>query len=74
MTTEVELRSYAVPAAALADRVILVTGAGGGLGSALSLACAALGARVVLCGRRVAPLERVYDAIIAAGGDRKSVV
>ena len=73
MTTEVELRSYAAPAGALADRVILVTGAGGGLGSALSLACAALGARVVLCGRRVAPLERVYDAIVAAGGPRPSI-
>ena len=73
MTTEVEPRSYAAPAGALADRVILVTGAGGGLGSALSLACAALGARVVLCGRRVAPLERVYDAIVAAGGPRPSI-
>jgi len=73
MTTEMELRSYAAPAGALADRVILVTGAGGGLGSALSLACAALGARVVLCGRRVTPLERVYDAIVAAGGPRPSI-
>jgi NAD(P)-dependent dehydrogenase (short-subunit alcohol dehydrogenase family) len=73
MTTATEMRRYAPPPAVLADRVVLVTGAGGGLGSALSLACAGLGARVVLCGRRVAPLEHVYDAIVAAGGPRPSI-
>jgi NAD(P)-dependent dehydrogenase (short-subunit alcohol dehydrogenase family) len=73
MSTATEMRSYVAPAGLLAGRVILVTGAGGGLGSALSEACGSLGARVVLCGRRVAPLERVYDAIVAAGGPRPSI-
>jgi NAD(P)-dependent dehydrogenase (short-subunit alcohol dehydrogenase family) len=50
---------------ALADRVILVTGATGGLGGALARDCARLGARVILSGRSVRKLEKLYDAIAA---------
>lgn len=59
---------------ALHDRVILVTGASGGLGSALARACAAAGATVVLAGRTLVKLEKVYDAIVAAGGPTPAVV
>ncbi len=52
---------------ALAGRVILVTGAHGGLGSVAAQACAAAGATVVLLGRRLPRLNRVYDAVAAAG-------
>ena len=51
----------------LRDRIILVTGAGDGIGKAAALACAAVGARVILAGRTVAKLEQVYDLITAAG-------
>lgn len=51
----------------LAGRVILVTGAHGGLGAAAALACARAGATVVLLGRKVPRLNRVYDAIAAEG-------
>jgi len=71
--TDLDVRKYVPSPAVLADRVILVTGAGGGLGSALAQGCAALGARVVLSGRKVAKLEAVYDAIVAAGGPRPSI-
>jgi NAD(P)-dependent dehydrogenase (short-subunit alcohol dehydrogenase family) len=71
--TDIELRNYQAPAGLLAGRAILVTGAGGGLGSALARACAALGANVLLCGRNVRRLEAVYDAIVAAGGPRPSI-
>lgn len=48
---------------ALAGRVVLVTGAHGGLGRAASLVCARAGATVVLLGRSTPKLNRVYDAI-----------
>lgn len=53
----------------LAQRVVLVTGAHGGLGSAAALACARAGATVVLLGRKLPKLNRVYDAIAGEGGD-----
>lgn len=51
----------------LKDRVILVTGAHGGLGAEAAKACARAGATVVLLGRKVPKLGRVYDAIKAMG-------
>ncbi len=51
----------------LAERVVLITGASGGLGRVLSLACASCGATVVLHGRVVRKLEALYDDIVAAG-------
>ena len=53
--------------AALAGRVVLVAGAHGGLGSAASLACARAGASVVLLGRRLPKLNRLYDALAKEG-------
>jgi NAD(P)-dependent dehydrogenase (short-subunit alcohol dehydrogenase family) len=73
LATELDPRNYSAPPGALADRVILVTGASGGIGGALAQACASLGARVVLSGRNVKKLESVYDAIMAAGGARPSI-
>ncbi|MFO1392660.1 MAG: YciK family oxidoreductase [Steroidobacteraceae bacterium] len=72
--SEVDPRAYAPPPGALQDRVILVTGASGGLGSELARTCAVLGARVVLTGRHVKRLEAVYDQVRAAGGPRPSIV
>jgi NAD(P)-dependent dehydrogenase (short-subunit alcohol dehydrogenase family) len=73
LLTDDQIRSYHAPAGLLAGRVILVTGASGGLGGALAKACAAAGAQVVLSGRNVRKLETLYDAIIAAGSPRPSI-
>ena len=51
----------------LEGRVILIAGAAGGLGSVAAVACAQAGATVVLLGRKVAALNRVYDAVKAVG-------
>ncbi|HEU0224100.1 MAG TPA: YciK family oxidoreductase [Steroidobacteraceae bacterium] len=51
-----------------AGRVILVTGAGEGIGQALALALARQGATVALLGRTQRKLERSYDRIVADGG------
>ncbi|MCL1499889.1 SDR family NAD(P)-dependent oxidoreductase [Xanthomonas nasturtii] len=53
--------------AALAGRVVLISGAAGGLGAAAAQTCATAGATVVLLGRKLRPLERVYDAVAALG-------
>lgn len=61
------------PSASLRDRVVLVTGATGGLGRATSLAAAAAGATVVLLGRKVRALESVYDDIERLGAPQPAV-
>jgi len=55
------------PGDSLANRVILITGATGGLGAPLARACAAQGATVVLHGRIERRLDALYDEITAAG-------
>jgi citronellol/citronellal dehydrogenase len=43
----------------LKGQVVLVTGGGSGIGRAVALLCARLGAKVAICGRTAAKLERV---------------
>ena len=64
----------ALPAASLAGRVILVTGAGQGLGRAVALACAAHGATEALLGRKQQKLEQAYDAITSAGHPEPAII
>ena len=56
-----------------AGRIVLVTGAGDGIGRALALALARQGATVVLLGRTPQKLEATYDAIVAANGPRPAL-
>lgn len=61
------MNNYQAPQNHLQNRVILVTGAGQGIGRTAAIAFAAQGATVILLGRKVAKLEAVYDEIAAAG-------
>ena len=49
----------------LTNQVILITGAGGGLGGTAALALAKQGAHIILLDKNIARLERIYDAILA---------
>jgi NAD(P)-dependent dehydrogenase (short-subunit alcohol dehydrogenase family) len=51
----------------LAGRMVLVTGAYGGLGSAVARAAARAGATVVITGKRKRQLEQLYDAMLVEG-------
>ncbi|MEI7869744.1 MAG: SDR family NAD(P)-dependent oxidoreductase [Candidatus Methylumidiphilus sp.] len=51
----------------LLGRVVLISGAGGGLGSVAAKACAEAGACVVLLDKAVNRLEKLHDDIVASG-------
>ena len=51
----------------LEGRLIMVTGAGDGIGKAAAMSYAAHGATVILLGKTIKKLEKVYDEIESAG-------
>lgn len=65
---------YQAPEDLLKDRIILVTGAGDGIGSVAAKTYAAHGATVILLGRTLEKLEHVYDEIEAAGHPQPALV
>ncbi|PSV23555.1 YciK family oxidoreductase [Photobacterium leiognathi subsp. mandapamensis] len=65
---------YQIAADSLKDRVILVTGAGDGIGREAAIQYAAHGATVILLGRTVAKLEAVYDEIEALGYIQPAII
>jgi len=57
----------------LRERTVLVTGATGGFGSAISRAAAKAGATVILLAKNLRKLEGLYDQIEAEGGPQPAI-
>ncbi len=66
--------NYSVSENALKDKIILITGAGAGIGKQAALSYAEHGATVILLGRTVKKLEQTYDEIEAAGYPTPAIV
>ncbi|HYK99989.1 MAG TPA: YciK family oxidoreductase [Steroidobacteraceae bacterium] len=73
MTESFDPRAHHARADELAGRVIAITGASGGLGRAVALACARHGATLVLIGRSERKLEALHAEIAAAGGPEAAI-
>jgi NAD(P)-dependent dehydrogenase (short-subunit alcohol dehydrogenase family) len=71
--TDAVLTDAALTDVGLRGAVIIVTGAGSGIGAATARRLGAAGARVVLVGRREGPLKDVAAQIAENGGDALSV-
>ena len=68
------MQDFQAPMDMLKDKVVMITGAGAGIGRALALECARLGATVVLLGRTIEKLELVYDEIEKQGYPRPAIL
>lgn len=68
------MHTYQAPAELLQGRIILVTGAGDGIGKAAALGFARLGATLILLGKTVEKLEQVYDQIEQEGGPQPAII
>jgi len=76
MLDAAEIRRYVPPPEWLRGRVVAITGAGDGIGRALALGAARVGAQVVLVGRNVRRLETVeaeISALASAGAPQASI-
>jgi NAD(P)-dependent dehydrogenase (short-subunit alcohol dehydrogenase family) len=58
----------------LQNKVAIITGGGTGIGRGIALMYAKEGARVVVCGRRKEPLDKVVEEIESRGGNALSYI
>ncbi|MBU2882384.1 YciK family oxidoreductase [Psychrosphaera sp. B3R10] len=66
--------SFKPAANELDGKVILITGAGDGIGRQAALTYAKLGAETILLGKTVKKLTAVYDQIVAEGGKEPAII
>ena len=67
------MQAYTPPEHLLENRIILVTGAGDGIGKAAAKAFAQAGATCILLGKTISKLEAVYDEIEQAKGPQPAI-
>jgi NAD(P)-dependent dehydrogenase (short-subunit alcohol dehydrogenase family) len=68
------MHNYQAAENALANKTILITGAGDGIGRVAALTYAKHGATVILLGKTTKKLECVYDEIVNAGYPQPAIV
>jgi len=67
------MKSYQAHKTLLENKIILVTGAGSGIGYEASKTFAAHGATVILLGRTVKKLEKIYDEIVESNHPKPAI-
>jgi len=67
-------RDWTLPSQSLDGQIVLVTGATGGLGTALCKACASAGATVVMASRKLPKLEKLYDVVADLGSAQPAMM
>lgn len=70
----IELNNYQAPDHYLQDRVILITGASRGIGKAVAMECARLGATLLLVAKDLIRLERTYDEILPLAAAQPAIL
>lgn len=65
---------YTIIDKVLENKIILVTGAGAGIGKEAAITYAKLGATVILLGKTISKLESVYDEIISLGLTEPAII
>ena len=69
-----DIQHYQPDGNILKDRIILLTGATGGIGSVVAKTCAALGATIILLDKSIPKLEKLYDEIEQAGHPQAAII
>lgn len=69
-----KIKQFQAPDNYLHERIILITGASRGIGKAVALECARLGATVLLIAKDLKRLEHTYDEILALGAPQPAIL
>lgn len=74
MTQQLQWQDYSPKESEFKNKKILVTGAASGIGRALTIALAKLGATVLMLDKKSRHLEKLYDQIIEQGGSEPIIL